>query len=71
MPPAPQPFDPEKPSERWAAISHAYGMSIEPERLARIAPILDALAERTRAALDVDLTLVEPAGIFTPGRCKE
>lgn len=46
-------------------------MPISPERLKRIAPVLEALETQTRQALDRDLTLVEPAPVFTPGRRQE
>jgi len=54
--------------DRWTAIAHGRRMPIPTDRLERIKPILDALEAKTRSALDRDLSLVEPAPIFTPGR---
>ena len=53
-------------TEKWKAAARGLGLPIAAERIERIAPILDDLAARGRAALDEDLSLVEPAGTFRP-----
>ncbi len=53
-------------SSRWAAIAAARGWTIPRDRMQNIAPILDNLEEKTRAALDRDLSLTEPVFSFRP-----
>ena len=56
----------QEESSRWARIAAARGSSIPPKRLENIAAILDDLELKTRAALDRDLSLVEPMFSFRP-----
>ncbi|MBI1352803.1 MAG: hypothetical protein GC160_00550 [Acidobacteria bacterium] len=51
---------------RWARIAEARGLDLPEERLERISCILDDLEAKTRAALDRDLSLVEPMFSFRP-----
>ena len=53
-------------SSRWARIAEARGFDIPAERMENISAILDDLEQKTRTALDRDLSLVEPMFSFRP-----
>ena len=53
-------------NERWRLAAEGLGLRLSAERLAAVAPVLSDLERRIRAALDRDLTLVEPAHEFRP-----
>lgn len=54
--------------KNWQAAARGLGLPVSAERIERAAPALDELAAACRAASDEDLSLVEPVGIFRPGR---
>ncbi len=53
-------------TSRWAAIAAARGWNIPEKRMENITPILEDLEKKTSAALDQDLSLVEPIFSFRP-----
>ena len=52
----------------WHKIAEAYGFRLPKERIDAVAPTLDDLREKVRAALDRDLSIEEPVGVFRPKR---
>jgi hypothetical protein len=57
---------PSSPPSSWARIAEARSLGIPAERLENIAPTLDDLEQKTRRALDRDLSLAEPMFSFKP-----
>lgn len=52
----------------WQKIAEAYGFRLPKERIDAVAPTLDDLREQIKAALDRDLSIEEPVGVFRPRR---
>ncbi len=50
----------------WKNIAQALGLQIPEAQLDAIAPMLDAMWDQTRRALDRDLSAVDPAIKFHP-----
>jgi len=54
--------------EKWKKVAEGQRINVGSAQIETIAPLLDALAESARRALDHDLSLVEPIAVFRPGR---
>ena len=51
---------------KWKKLAEASRLGIPDDELERLAPVLEALEESLRRALDRDLSTVEPVAVFRP-----
>jgi hypothetical protein len=52
----------------WKMMAELYGWNIPEREMERLAPVIEALRERTTKALDRDLSTVDPVMVFRPDR---
>jgi hypothetical protein len=57
--------------DRWKRAAEALDLGIPPERVEAVAGLLEDFMPRAKRALDRDLSLVEPVGVFRPARPEE
>ena len=54
--------------DKWKKVAEGQGINAPSAQIEKIAPVLDALADSARRALDHDLSLVEPVAVFRPAK---